>query len=143
MSQTISQNRVDYIRENQYKESLQRVASEQKKFERDYQSIVKKNEGTMKRLNDDYEVKVSNLKVKLDQKLAKMRAQHDKIMATEEKRLGQELKNLKSGHEDKVTELRKSQMNQLQEMKDSQKKILDQARERFIRAKAKWDVETA
>jgi hypothetical protein len=140
METQVSDARLQHIRNSQYQAKLKQVRSEKKKFAREYQSTVHKNEGMLTRLQKDYEVKVSRMKTELDQKLAKLRVKHQKRLESEKAQLDAELANLKKSHQSKVEELKVGQIHQLEEMKESQQRILDQAREKFIRAKAKWQV---
>jgi ElaB/YqjD/DUF883 family membrane-anchored ribosome-binding protein len=68
-----------------------------------------------------------------------MRSRHDIRLQDENRRLAEELKNLKATHGDQVAEVSESQNNEIQDMKESHRKTLQNAREKFIKEKSKFE----
>jgi molecular chaperone DnaK (HSP70) len=55
----------------------------------------------------------------------------------ENQRMNQELTNLKQTHQEQVAEIKIGQRNEINEMVDSHKKTLDQAKQKFAKERAK------
>ncbi len=51
----------------------------------------------------------------------------------------QELQNLKKVHEEQKSEIKVAQQNEISEMVDSHKKTLENARQKFIKEKGKFN----
>ena len=115
---------------------LKKLRSENhKKFQKE----VKSNEAMMSRMRRDYEVQVKNLENDLERKLIETRAKHKRSITAENKRLNEELTNLKKAHQDQVGEVKISQDNEIENMVTSHRETLENAKQKYIREKQKWD----
>ena len=56
----------------------------------------------------------------------------------EKKRLELEILNLKKTHNDKIFEIKQNQALEVERLQDSHRKTIDNAREKFIKEKMKW-----
>ena len=124
------------IEEKHHTFALKKLRDENQK---DYKREVTKGENTLERIKKDYEVKVSNLESDLEQKLVELRRSQEEKVKIENKRLDEEVKNIQIAHKEKVSELKDSQAHQIQDMVQSHQKTLDNAREKFVREKRKWE----
>ncbi len=106
---------------------------------REYNKQVKTNETTITRMQDGYQAKISVLKNELEQKLINVRDRQERNLVSENQRLDEEVTNLKKAHEDQVTELKHSQENEINDMVTSHKKTVENARQKYISDKMKWD----
>ncbi|MDO9181465.1 MAG: hypothetical protein Q7U04_03610 [Bacteriovorax sp.] len=107
--------------------------------DRGYQTEAKSKEAELKRMHDDYEMKIANLKNEQEQKLVEIRDRQSKSVGDENMRLQTEVENLKKAHQDQVAEIKTSQQNEIQGMVESHKKTMDNAKQKFVREKSKLE----
>jgi hypothetical protein len=106
---------------------------------RKYSKEVKKNEETMVRLKDDYEKKIGTMELELEQKLTDVRSRQKKSLVLENERLKEELINLKKAHGDQVGEIKETQENEIQNLVQSHKTTIENARQKYIKEQMKWN----
>ena len=106
---------------------------------RSFNKIVKTNETSLTTMQDDYQSKNSILKNELEQKLINVRDRQDRALLSENQRLYEEVTNLKQAHDDQVGELKSSQENEINKMVESHKRTLENARQKYISEKMKWN----
>ena len=109
-------------------------------FAKQYQTEVANNERMLDRMRREYEVKTRNLENELDLKLSEMRKSQEKNLEAENKPLSSEVQNLKSAHQDQVGELKMGQQNEINTLVDSHRRTLEDARQRYIKEKMKYEV---
>lgn len=109
-------------------------------FAKDYQTQVAQNERLMDRMKREYDVEVRNLENELDLKLAEMRKSQEKSLQDENSRLSSEVVNLKKAHSDQVGEIKISQQNEINNLVDSHRRTLEEARQKYIKEKMKYEV---
>lgn len=108
--------------------------------QREYQKEVTKNEVMMDRMKNDYDNKVKNLQVELETKLTSLRNSQNKVLGEERERLNAEVDQLKKVHGDQVSELRHSQQTEIDRMNESHRSSLELAKQKYVKAKTKYDV---
>ena len=62
-----------------------------------------------------------------------------KSVGDENTRLQTEVENLKKAHQDQVAEIKISQQTEIQGMVESHKKTIDNAKQKFIKEKSKFE----
>lgn len=109
-------------------------------FAKEYQKEVAQNEQLMDRMRREYEVKIKGLENELDMKLAEMRNSQSKNIEEENQRLTYEVQNLKKAHQDQIGEIKVGQENEVNTLVDSHQRTLEDARQRYIKEKMKYEV---
>lgn len=104
-----------------------------------YQKEVEYNEDMLSKMREGYEVKVKNMENDLERKLVEIRGKHAELIQEENKRLDEELANIKQVHEDQVGEIKESNTNEITRMNESHRNSLDVARQKFMKEKNKWE----
>lgn len=89
-------------------------------------------------LQKDYETKIGNLKNELEQKLMSTREKNNELAEAENKRMEEELANLRKVHDDQVNEIKVSQRNEIANMEKSHRNTIDNSRQKFQKEKMKW-----
>jgi hypothetical protein len=135
---------VNDVQAQKYKESeTKRYNSELKDMrsssERTYDTEAKAKEVELRRMRDDYDSKIANLKNEQEQKLVEIRDRQAKSVGEENARLQLEVDNLKKSHQDQVAEIRTGQQNEIREMVDSHKKTIENAKQKFVKEKSKYE----
>lgn len=131
-------------------QSQKYIESENKKFnteikqlrsgnERNYESESKTKEALIKRMHEDYDTTISTLKNNQEQKLVEIRDRQIKSVNDENIRLKVEVDNLKKSHQDQLGEIKTGQQNEIQTLVESHKKTIDNAKQKFIKEKNKYD----
>lgn len=132
--QVQKQKEMDYTRQQA------ELKKARENFAKDYQKVVKTNEGQIKNLQKDYEKKTSGLENELEQKLMQIRNKHKIVMSEESARLNTELNNLKKIHSDKVDEIKVTQTEEIGRLINSHEEILENANARFAKEKSKLEI---
>lgn len=121
-----------------------RYAFEMKKLsaenQNNYTKQVKAYETMIGRMKGEYEAKVKNLENELERKLVNLRNNHSRKINEENKRLDEELTNLKKAHGAQVGEIKETQANEIDNLVTSHKTTLENARQKYIREKSKWEL---
>jgi hypothetical protein len=107
--------------------------------DRTLENEIGKGESTIKRLQDDYDTKISNIKNEQEQKLAEIRDKQERTVNEENQRMQDELINLKSTHKQQVAEIRSGHAHEIQEISDSHKKTMAIAQEKLAKEKHKYN----
>ena len=89
---------------------------------REYEKTRDTNSTDILRMQDRYDSEKSNMKTILEEK----------------KRLDLELINLKKIHNDKILEIKQNNHMEVEQLRASHKNTIDNARDRFIKQKMKW-----
>lgn len=137
----INQVKAARFRESQEKRFNFEMKKLKAEHNRTYSKEVKRNEETLVRLKDDYEQKVNGLEIDLEQKLGKVRSSQKKSISAENERLKEELTNLKKAHNDQVGEIKETQENEIENLVRNHKKTIENARQKYIKEKMKWDAD--
>jgi hypothetical protein len=107
--------------------------------DRNYESESKSKEAQMQRMHDDYDTKIANLKNDQEQKLVEIRNRQNKSVNEETIRLQVEVANLKKSHQDQLSEIKSGQQNEIQTLVESHKKTIDNAKQKFLKEKNKFN----
>ena len=78
------------------------------------------------------------MKTVLEEKISKLRVIQNGKYNEEKKRLDLELINLKKVHNDKILEIKQNNHIEVEQLRTSHKNTIDNARDRFIKEKMKW-----
>lgn len=141
-------NKIDQIKAQRFQESENKRHNMQMRklraeHDKSYKKEVDKNKAHMKRIKAEYEGKVDLLETELEKKLIEQREKHSRMLNMETKRLDQELATIKASHKGKVSELRNGQQEEIDELVAYHRKNLDNARQKYMKEKAKWDAKEA
>lgn len=136
-------NRAQYSRfkETENKQFAQRMKKMRLEHKRTFNKEAKRQESMLQRLKKDFDVKTKGLQNKLEQQLVKVRTDQARKVQEENTRLNEELENLKKAHADKINEIKVGQENQVNQLKESHARTLENARNKFIKEKTKWEVD--
>ncbi len=135
----ISQVQMQRFKDTEMKRASNELNTQKDVNNREYKKIVNTNEGVINDLRKGYDTQVDGLKNELEQKLLNARGHHDEVIKGEEERMAQELVNLKRKHIDQVQEIKTAQQGQIDDLNISHKNTLDNARQKFLKSKAKWE----
>lgn len=125
--------------EAETKKSATEIKQAKLQLDREYTGIVKKKESELVRMQNDYDSRLSRLKNDQERKLQEIREKNNLVLGEEDQRLKDELKNLKSVHREQVEEIKIGQGNEIEQLTQSHQRTVDQARERFMKEKSKWN----
>lgn len=135
--------RINEVQLNHFKETENRRHNEEirdlkaKNLDQ-YRDEVKQNEEMITRMRNEYDSKQQKIQAETERKLVELRRNQERTLAQEKKRLEQEMSNLKKTHEGQVVEIKKSQSHEISEIQESHQKTLDNARQKYLIEKAKW-----
>lgn len=135
----IAQIQSQRYKESEVKRQNNEIKNQQDAHHRQYKKIVNHNEAAITEVRKDYDVKVEQAKTELEKKLIEMRKKHEDIMTGESTRMDQEVENLKNGYQDKVTDMKVAQEKQIEDMNENFKVNIENARQKYLKAKMKWD----
>jgi hypothetical protein len=141
-------NNIDQIKAQRFQESENKRYNMQMRklraeHDKSYKKEVDKNKTHMEQLKSENIAKIELLETELEKKLIEQREKHSRLLNMEKKRLDQELVTLKASHEGKVSELRMSNQGEIDELVEYHQKTLDNARQKYMKEKAKWDAKEA
>ena len=114
---------------------LKKLKNENRK---EYEKTRTSGNNEIIRMQDRFDSERSNLKNILEEKLSKLRVIQSSKYMEEKKRLELEILNLKKTHNDKILEIKQNQALEVERLQDSHRKTIDNAREKFIKEKMKW-----
>lgn len=117
--------------------AMKKLSTENQK---DYNKQVKAYESMIGRMKGEYEAKVKTLENELERKLVGMRNTHSRKIKEENHRLNEELTNLRKAHDAQVGEIKETQSNEITELVASHKDTLENARQKYISEKSKWEL---
>ncbi|MBT3585124.1 MAG: hypothetical protein HN509_09460 [Halobacteriovoraceae bacterium] len=135
----ISNVQAQKFREAESKRHSYQLKKTRQENYRTYQKEVKVNENMLTRMRSEYDGKVKGLQNELEGKLSKVRAKQSKAIDAENKRLNEELVNLKRTHADQVTEIKIAQQGEVNTLTDSHKRTLENARLQYQKEKVKFE----
>ena len=135
---------IDQIKAQRFQESENKRYNLQMRklraeHDKSFKKEVDKNKAHIERLKDENIGKIKTLETELEKKLIQQREKHSRIMDMEKKRLDQELVTLKASYQGKTAELRTSNQSEVDELVEHHQKTLDNARQKYMKEKAKWD----
>ncbi len=139
MATDISQVQAQRFKESESKRMNAEIKSHQDQHNREYGKIVKTNEATITDLRKDYDNKVDSMKAELEQRLTEIRRKNEELINGENQRMTAELENLKSAHKDQIQEVKTAQQNQIDDMNLSHRNTVENARQKFLKEKLKWE----
>jgi hypothetical protein len=139
MSSTVTDYQVRKFKEAESKRHSFEMKKVRTKNERDFRTEMKNSTTTLKRMQNDYETQISNMKNELEQKLSSIRKRHSYSVKVEDERLEQELSALRKSHGEQKMEVKENQANELDEIITSHKKTLERAEAKFRKEQSKLE----
>lgn len=112
-----------------------------KKHKMEFDKIKKTNQIEIERVQKESEIAKTDVELKSQSKVKTLRTKQEQILKSEKARLDGELQNLQSVHKDKVLEVKMNQKAELDSLLKSHNTTLENAREKFIKEKIKWQTE--
>ncbi len=106
----------------------------------DYHKQASTYEHQMQSMKQDFEKRISQLNSELERKLLEVRDSNERKVKEENQRLEAEVRNLKSAHQDQVVEIRLGHQNEIEKMNESHRTTLNNAKNKFVQEKQKWEV---
>ena len=135
----ITQAKANRFKEMETKRHSLEMRKVRGESEKNYKAEVKANEKTLKRMRDEFAVTKLNLENELERKLKGVQMTHKMKMNDENRRLNQELTELKKGHDMKVMETKETQKAQLTKMMEQHKASIDTARTQYKKSINKYE----
>ena len=99
---------------------------------------VKANDKHLNKMRSDFAVTKLNLENELERKLKDLQMSQKVKLRDENRRLGQELDELKKSHDNKVVETKETQKSQLEKMMEQHKESIDTARTQYKKSINKY-----
>lgn len=110
--------------------------------EKEYKSELASNQTRLKKMRDEFSVTKLNLKNELERKLKDFQMGQKVKMSHENRRLDQQLTELKSSHESKLAETKMTQKSQLEKLVEEHKASVDTARTQYKKSINKFQFNT-
>lgn len=120
--------RANEVQQKRQDKELRNLSSS---YHEKHEDIIKKNSNILKNTQDDYEIKIVNLKNELETKFNEFHARHAERIRTEQERLENEVKELKQAHAEQKNELKLSQDSEINNLRETQGRFLDNAKKNF------------
>lgn len=110
--------------------------------EKNYSEFVKKvedHDAYMSRVGKEFTEEIDREKMKLEQDLHEIRTKYNEFRKNEEGRFQRELSNLRTTHDQQVSEVKKSQSNEVSKVEQSHKDYIENARKKMIEQRNKTE----
>ena len=117
-----------------------KIEKEKKDFDTKFEKLQNTNTKNLDEIKADYTEKYNFEVNNLAKKLNRLRKSQKQQLHMENTGAAKEMHNLKASHAMQVSEVKRSQQLQLKEMHDEHKEVLDNARIKFEREFAKYQV---
>lgn len=134
----ITQAKANRFKEMETKRHSLEMRKVRGESEKNYKDEVKANEKHLKRMRDEFAVTKLNLENELERKLKDVQMAHKVKIRDENRRLGQELTELKKSHDSRVIETKETNMSQLDKMMEEHKESIDTARTQYKKSINKY-----
>jgi len=139
-TQNISSTRLQRHQEQEFTRQQLELRNLRSDFEKKIKHVVEENEKKLSDIKQAYRIKGEYLDNDLNKKLIALRSHQTFIIKDEQERLEKELDNIKKRHENQVSELGETNSSQIDKMKENHTEVLENAKRKFLKTKAKWDV---
>ena len=118
----------------------QQVENERRQFKTKLGKMKDKNDKDSLELEKDYQSQIDTEHITLKKQLNQVRSQNALALQAELDRAGEEIRSMKKSHAFQVEEIKESQDSDLKRIHDEHKDILYNARRKFEREYAKYQV---
>ena len=115
---------------------LRRMKSEN---EKKIKKVITNNQTKLQETKKSYRLKTNDLENQLHKKLISLRTHQAEILREEQERLETELSGIKIRQANQIAELRQNNRNSIERINESHKEILENAKNKFMREKMKWE----